>query len=454
MRFSELDGKAVAVWGVGRETRSFAAHLAQRLPGARLVAVVGDDPERDRAAAAQDANLAEIPFLTGEQAPTELTGIDVLVRSPGVSIHKPPLEQLRAQGVRITTATGLWLHEREGRNVIAITGTKGKGTTAVLIAHLSATQRTTHLAGNIGRPVLDLLDAPATELVVLELSSFQVSDLEHGAQTAVLTNLFKEHIDWHGSEAAYRREKLRLLHLEGIEGCAYRPGDPEVQSAIAPGIRLVQYGTPAGWHVTDGGVAHGEELLVPSGALPLPGAHNAENLCAALAGLEAAGLGHPPLPGALEGVKGLPHRLETVLETGGVQWVDDSIATNPAATLVALAAFDGHDITLIAGGYERGQDYEELARALGRALRVTLICLPDTGARLADGAREHGLEGERILHASDMVQAVGIAREHARTGSIVLLSPAAASYNLYDNFEQRGEHFATLAAAGPEPSGP
>lgn len=457
MRFSELDGRTVAVWGVGRETRSLARQLSARLPGARLVAVIGDDPERDRDAAAADEHLAPAPFVAGEEALrwSQGRGLEVLVRSPGVSIHKPQLEALRRGGVAVTTATGLWLHERDGASVIGITGTKGKGTTAVLASHVSATQRPTHLAGNIGHPVLDLLDVPAEEWVVLELSSFQISDLAHGPEVAVLTNLFREHVDWHGSEAEYRREKLRLLGLPGIHACAFRPGDEQVEAAIAPGARRVPFGAAGGWHVTDDGVADGAGTVIPPGALPLRGRHNAENLCAALAALDAAGFGRADLPQALAGVRGLPHRLETILERDGVEWVDDSIATNPASSIVALEAFDDRDVVLLAGGYERGQDLSELARELAASERVRVVCLPVTGERLAAEAIAAGAGSERIFNARDMEQAVGIARELAEPGTVVLLSPAAASYNAYRDFEQRGEHFAALVGArrAGEPAG-
>ncbi len=446
MRFSALDHKTIAVWGVGRETRSFARHLHERLPDAELIAVVGDDRERDQPAAREDPLLCGVPYVDGEHAIDELGEVEVIVRSPGVSIHKPQLEALAEDGVTVTTPTGLWLHERGGRNVIAITGTKGKGTTAVLIQHLSAPIRETHIAGNIGRPALDLLDIPDSAWVVLELSSFQIADLFHGAQVAVLTNLFKEHVDWHGSEAVYRREKLRLFGLPGIEACAYRPGDPQVEAAVAPDARRVPYGTEGTWHINAGGVTDGRETLIPFDALPLRGRHNAENLCAALAGLDAAELPLPDLPGGLAGVEGLPHRLETIHRSDGVEWVDDSIATNPTSCGLALAAFEDRHVVLIAGGYDRGQDFAELGRRIA-GMDVDLVCLPDTGARLARQAREAGLAPERIAAAPDMASAVATARTHARHGSVVLLSPASASFNLYRDFEQRGAHFAALAAA-------
>jgi UDP-N-acetylmuramoylalanine--D-glutamate ligase len=195
-------------------------------------------------------------------------------------------------------------------------------------------------------------------------------------------------------------------------------------------------------------VEDGAGALIPTEALPLRGRHNAENLCAALAALDAAGFPRAPLPEALAGARGLPHRLETVLEQNGIEWVDDSIATNPAASVVALDAFSDREVVLLAGGYERGQDLSELARQLACSENVRLVSMPVTGERLAAEAVAAGAPADRILHAPDMEQAVGVARTLATPGAVVLLSPAAASYNAYRNFEERGEHFAALAAAG------
>ncbi|MBV8219573.1 MAG: hypothetical protein JO325_13990, partial [Solirubrobacterales bacterium] len=225
MRFSELDGKRVGVWGLGRETRSLARQLTERLPGARLTVVVREDSTETVAEPHWDGAAAVGP----EHAVAALSGCDVLVRSPGVSIHKPDLQELAVRGVATTTATALWIAERGGRNVIAVTGTKGKSTTAALLAHLLSSERVAHLAGNIGAPALDLLDVPADEWVVLELSSYQIADLSQGPEVAAITNLYREHVDWHQTEDAYRREKLRLFSLPGVAACAYPPKFADIE---------------------------------------------------------------------------------------------------------------------------------------------------------------------------------------------------------------------------------
>ncbi len=400
MKFSELEGKRIALWGLARETSAFQTQLEQRLPATRIVAVLSD----------------ETPEQEARQAIAEA---DVLVRSPGVSIYKPLIQDARATGKPVTTPTGLWMAERGGRHVIGVTGTKGKSTTATVIAHLiGATGTPVELAGNIGRPVIDLLDLNRETWVVCELSSYQIADLTVGPEVAVLTNLSREHTDWHGSEQQYRADKLRIFELPGV------------RAAVRPPQEL------GGW-----------PLVVSPEQIPLRGRHNAENVAAAVAAIQAAGLPAPPLPQALSGLQALPHRLQTVhVDDRGVEWVDDSISTTPESTVAALEAFAERPLVLIAGGSEREQDYERLAGALAeRSTDTNLIALPVTGQRIAAAAARHGLGMDRILATDDIGQAVASAAQLALPDGVVLLSPAAPSFNQYRNFEERGDDFAANA---------
>lgn len=449
MRFSALDGRAVGVWGLGREIRSFARHVADRLPAARIAVVVLDDPEGQEL----PEELAGVPVAGPGAAAVEALGAcDVVVRSPGVSIHRDELRTLAARGVPHVTATGLWVAERAGRRTIGITGTKGKSTTATAGAHLlRAAGERVELAGNIGRPALDLLDADPETWAVVELSSYQIADLAHGTQVAVMTNLYSEHVDWHGSAENYRREKLRLLAMPGVEACVLRPADAEAVAAASKTARRFPFETPEGWHVTeDGGLARGLVSQAPHLAaadLPLRGRHNAANLCAALTAVEAAGVALPDdLPQALRGLEPLPHRLQTVLTTaGGVDWVDDSISTTPESTLAALEAFAQRAVVLIAGGSDREQDFAQLAAELARRPDVTLLGVPLTGDRLLAAARAAGVPDDRAIACDDLEAAVAQAHARATSGAAVLLSPAAPSYHAYRDFIARGTHFRALA---------
>ncbi len=400
------------------------------------------------------------------EAVEALRGCDAVVRSPGVSIHRPELFALRAAGTPVTTATSLWLAERGGAGVIGVTGTKGKSTTAALIAHLArAAGVTTDLAGNIGVPALDLLDAPPAELAVIELSSYQIADLASGAEVAVVTNLYREHVDWHGSEEAYQADKLRLLTLPGVRvavvGDAAGDGDAAAEAAriagdaraatVARGAGLVlaPFGGPDGWHVTTAGVARGGRAGRADRRAPLRGAHNARNLCTALTALEAAGIALPPLPAALDGFRALPHRLEPVAERNGLLFVDDSISTTPESAVAALDSYADRAVVLLAGGQDRSQDYAPLGRALA-ARGAAVVGLPSTGERVVAAARAAGVPAARAVTAGGMEEAVALARTLAGDGAVVLLSPAAPSYDHYRDFIARGERFraAVEAAAG------
>jgi UDP-N-acetylmuramoylalanine--D-glutamate ligase len=444
VRFSQLKGRSIGVWGAGREVRSLAAQL-WRLPGAEITVVAFDatpDPEALAALGAPGARSA-----VGSEAVEALAGCDVVVRSPGVSIYKPEMQALLAGGTPVTTATALWLAEHGGSGVIGITGTKGKSTTAALACHLArAAGVDAALAGNIGMPALDLLGRdPAPELILLELSSYQIADLTSGPEVAVITNLYREHLDWHLTEETYRREKLRIFALPGVRTAVVNARSPELARAAAGVENVVAYGSSPGWDCDEEGLRRAGELVVSAADLPLPGPHNALNLCAALTALDVAGV-DPPLPESLAEFASLPHRLQACGERDGVVWVDDSISTTPESTLAALEAFAGRDVVVLAGGQDRGQDYTELGAALARR-GAAVVGMPTTGERAVAAALEAGASPERAVTAADLAAAVGRARTIARPGSVILLSPAAPSYDHFRNFEERGERFRELLEA-------
>jgi UDP-N-acetylmuramoylalanine--D-glutamate ligase len=450
VRFSELDGANVGVWGAGREIRSFAAQLGSRAPSARIAVVASDDPLD--AGVRESLSAPNATFVGSDGAVAALSRCDLLVRSPGVSTYRPELVELRARGVRVCTATGLWLAETGGAGVIGVTGTKGKSTTAALISHLmKGTGIEAHLAGNIGTPVLDLLDMPPGEVAVVELSSYQIADLEVGPEVVVFTNLYREHTDWHGSFESYRKDKLRLLGLPGVRTTVLNARDERLAAAAGEAPEPHLYGRPGTWDVADGSIARNGLHPIAIADLPLPGEHNALNLCAALSALEAYGATTPTLPEALAGFASLPHRLELVADRDGVLWIDDSISTTPESTIAALESFRDREIVLLAGGEDRGQDYARLADEL-TARGATVIGLPVTGSRIVAMARGAGMAHTRALEARDMPDAVAIARTLARPGSAILLSPAAPSYNAYRNFEERGAHFRGLLGSEHPPS--
>ena len=445
MRFSQLDGAALGVWGAGREIASLARQLGRRLPATRIAVAIFDGPPPPDAA--ELLGSPGVRIAAAGEAVGALAGCDLLVRSPGVSIHRPELRLLRERGMPVTTATALWLAERAGAGVLGVSGTKGKSTTAALACHLaSASGLHVRLAGNIGVPALDLLDGEQGDLDVLELSSYQIADLEIGPEVVVMTNLYREHVDWHGSEQAYRADKLRLLELPGVRACVLSARDP-VLGALRPTPQLHRFASRDGWDVQEGCVTHEGKVLLTVPELPLPGEHNALNLCAALAGLEACGVRVVPLAQSLAGFAPLPHRLQTIAVDEGVTWVDDSISTTPESALAALASFPDGELVLIGGGLDRGQDFTTLAAALAER-RAALVAVPSNGPRLLAAAYAAGVPPQRAVLAQDMRDAVSLARGLLPAGGVALLSPAAPSYDNYRDFEARGDRFRADVLAG------
>ena len=452
MRFSELESSAILLWGAGVEIRALVDEIEAREIGTEIRGCVFDAPPPGDTL--DWLRRHGIRALQPGEVLSAAGGAAALIRSPGVSIHRPDIQAIKELGLAVTTPTGLWLAERRGRRVIGVTGTKGKSTTATLIAKLLESEGVqVALAGNIGVPAIGLLDLPEDRIVVLELSSYQTADLEYGSETALVANLYLEHLDWHLSHENYRREKLRLLTLPGVETAVHDAREETVrEAAIAAGRPRVEFGGPDGWHADSEAVYHGDERRAEAADLPLRGLHNLNNLCAALAAIEAAGLPTPDdLVAALEGFETLPHRLSTVAEVGGITWVDDSISTTAESAIAAVESFPGRPIVLIGGGQDRGQDYGALG-ALLASRGAGVIGLPDTGTRLVDTALSAGGDPSRARSVQTMVEAVAAARTLTEPGAVVLLSPAAPSYNAYTSFKERGDEFARLALESATPT--
>lgn len=426
------------MWGLGREGRAVARVVTERLPGTPLTLV-------DEGAAPGDREVAADPAA--------LLGCDVVVRSPGISRYRPEVARLAQAGVAMTTGTNLWFAEHPGARAIAVTGTKGKSTTSALIAHLAAARGLrVRLAGNIGVPLVDLLgeDEAGVDLWVLELSSFQTSDLEASPPVGVLLNLYREHTDWHGTAERYRADKLRLFAHRPDMASVLNAADPEVARVGGALPNPVWFRQPGGFDATAGGVTRAGRPYAPRERIALAGDHNLDNVCAALAALEAAGVEGDDLAESLAGFRPLAHRLEPVAEIDGVLWVDDSIATIPEATVAAARALAPRPVVLLVGGHDRGQDYGTLAAyAASESSVAAVVAMPDTGARILEriaGQPTRGRPGPVPAVAADGLEdAVGRARALAPEGGAVLLSPGAPTGDAFRDFAARGDAFAAMA---------
>ncbi len=452
MRVADLGAARVAIWGLGREGRAAIGFLRARHPNLPLLLL--DDAED----ASAPAGFDQIDCAFGaERIGRALGDIDVIVKSPGVSLYRPDLEAARRNGVKITSLLNLWFGEGSDVTTICVTGSKGKSTTASLIVHiLGRLGRRVALAGNIGIPITEI-DPSAAEHAVIELSSYQVADFDGICDLAVLTSLFPEHIDWHRTLDAYYRDKLNLLRhsrcaivnseaMSTIKGFAL---------ALPRCIDWFNDGRGVCWRGFD--IFDAERRIGEVCNRYLARPHNMSNLCAALTVAKRLGIDLAAALDVTSDFRPLPHRQQQLGQIGGVLFVDDSISTAPESTIAALAVYSGQEIAVIVGGYDRGIDYGRLVAALGEGAARWVICLGSSGERIYAGllAAERA-RPETILTtycARSMEDAVAYAKRVTAPGDVVLLSPAAPSYGYYRDFTERGRDFAAkigLAEEGAE----
>ncbi|WP_127480389.1 UDP-N-acetylmuramoyl-L-alanine--D-glutamate ligase [Nocardioides pantholopis] len=435
MRFSDLPDHGVVVWGYGREGSAAAGELARR----GLDAVVAL-PEADPSQAPVEAPL---PVLVGDDALAALRAASAVVKSPGIPATSPLYVELAAAGVALTSLTDLWLSEHAART-IAVTGTKGKSTTASLVAHLCvAAGLRSAVVGNVGAAALSV-DADALDVVALEVSSYQAQSLTVSPRVAVVTSLFAEHLPWHGSFEQYAADKLRLV-AHGPEHVVLPRADPALRErvqAVLDGRTTVHLTDPEHVHVSAAG-----DLVWPGvgtvsrAELPLAGRHNAENIALALLAVDVAGLlaDDDQRARALAAVRTfapLDHRLQPVPSADGRHWVDDSLATAPEAVVAALEVWAEEPVALLFGGSDRGLDLGPLLAYLAeRKAPVTVFACGAAGARLAAGFPS-GTPHTVLAHPTfaDAVRAALAAAEPAGT---VLFSPGAPSFDEYADYRDR-----------------
>jgi len=457
VRISQLDGKRVALWGWGREGRAAYHAIRARLPSLPLTLFCSPD-EAVVAGKLGDAGLDVRTAVDGDA----LAAFEIVVKSPGISPYRDDARAAAARGTRFIGGTALWFaeHAESGHGkTLCVTGTKGKSTTTALLAHLlRAGGHRTALAGNIGLPMLELLDQDnaqdAPEDWVIELSSYQTGDVADSGvrpDLAIALNIFPEHLDWHGGEARYIADKLRLLSDAHPRIAIVNAHDPAIAALPLPHSDVRRFGDQAGWHLQGDALYRGDTWVMDTTHLPLPGRHNRGNLCAVLAAIEALGLDAAALAPHAASFRPLPHRLQPIGTHEGITYVNDSISTTPHATLAALACYADQRVALLAGGHDRGIDWSGFAEAMRTGAPAAIVTLGQNGpkihALLAPVAREGGFA---LSAAIDLPDAVAQARAALGGEGVVLLSPGAPSFGLYQDYVARGRHFAALAGFDPD----
>jgi UDP-N-acetylmuramoylalanine--D-glutamate ligase len=444
----DLKSKRVLVVGLARTGVAAALFSAARgavvtATESRTEAEIGESGARLRAAG---VSLE----LGGHQEKTFLRQ-DLIVPSPGVPSDSPLLQAARAAGVTIWSEIELAYRFLQGK-MIGITGSNGKTTTTSLVEHILRTAAfPTILAGNIGTPLISCVDGMTrTTITVVELSSFQLELTEaFRPDISVFLNLTPDHLDRHHTMDSYAAAKAQIFEHQTEHDVAVLNADDPAILPFAPKRPLVhwfsrkQSVSPGACLrgeeiIFRGGDSSGDEPIVKRGEIPLPGAHNLENVLAAVAATRLAGAGPAAIAQGVKSFAGVEHRLEFVAEIGGVRYYNDSKATNVDATLKALEAFAGR-ILVILGGKDKDSDYTALQQPL-REKAVLALLIGAAAEKI-----ERQIAGSvAIERAGTLSNAVEISSHAARPGDIVLLAPACASFDQFQNYEQRGRMFKDL----------
>ncbi|MEO8161242.1 MAG: UDP-N-acetylmuramoyl-L-alanine--D-glutamate ligase [Arenimonas sp.] len=451
MKISGLEGKRVAIWGYGREGRAALAALRWRLPRQEIT-VFCNDAEASSLRAMEDPNLV---VDTGPVEGARLSSFEVVIKSPGISLYTSPVVDAQLHGTVFVGGTALWFAENPDERTVCVTGTKGKSTVTALIAHLlRSAGRRTALAGNIGLPLLELLDVdPPPQYWAIELSSYQTREAVR-PEVAVVLNFFPEHLDWHGTEQRYLEDKLALITEGKPRVAVLNAADAKLTALDVPEtVALSWFNHEDGWHLRDTELWRGQRFVMETRTLPLPGRHNRLNLCAALAAIEALGIDASELASAAATFKPLPHRLQSLGARDGIEFVDDSISTTPHASLAALDCHRGRRIAILVGGYDRGVDWGAFAERMLVEPPVAVITMGQNGPRIHERLKQVAANNRFVVaEASEMEDALRLGRELLDNQGLILLSPGAPSFPRYKDYAERGRHFAKLAGFDPKAS--
>ncbi len=450
-----LEGIAAVVAGLGPSGLSMARWLHRR--GARVQ--VADSRAEPPCAGQLREELPGVPLRTGAFEATWFTGADLIALSPGVPRTEPAFAPALARGVPLVGDIELFaraLPSLVAARVLAITGSNGKSTvTEMTGAICRAAGLPTVVAGNIGLPVLDALQAileggTRNPVFVLELSSFQLeSTFSLDARAAACLNLSQDHLDRYAGMPAYAAAKARIFRGRGVQ--VLNRQDPLSLGMALAGRAVTTFGldAPSGAHdfgILPGGgedwLAQAGEPLVAARRLQVAGSHNRANALAAMALTRCLNVSAAAMDAALGSFTGLAHRVQHIARIGGVDFYDDSKGTNVGATVAALEGL-GAPVVLIAGGDGKGQDFSPLAPAVAHHARAVVLIGRDGEAI----GRELAPTGVPLWRAPSLPAAVALAFEQAQAGDCVMLSPACASFDMFRNYEHRAQVFASAVAA-------
>ena len=448
-----LKNRKVALIGMGISNISLIGYLLEQ----EANVTVFDNRELHNLPQEARTCIQHHPVTTflGKEYLSHLTGFDLIFRSPSCRPDIPELEAERNRGAIVTTEIEMFMKLFPG-TIIGVTGSDGKTTTASLIdAIIKQKGYSCYLGGNIGNCLFNkLTEMKESDFAVLELSSFQLMDMEISPHIAVITNVSPNHLDVHTSYEEYIEAKKQIFQYQNENNRVILNYDNDITREFAkeaPGkVTFFSRKTKI-----DNGIVLDEDIIkiaenrlrkhvVSTSHVLLPGMHNYENICAAI-GATMSFIDIPDIANANMHIKGVEHRLEFIRELDGIKWYNDSIGTSPTRTIAGLKSFQ-EKFVLIAGGYDKQLDYTLLAKPILDHVS-TLILMGQTAGKIFDAvSKEMDKEKKNlpIYMASDLENSVKLARKHAKEGEVVLLSPASASFDMFPNFAVRGTEFKKL----------
>jgi UDP-N-acetylmuramoylalanine--D-glutamate ligase len=439
-----ITGKKILILGLGKEGISAANFLG----GKNEISITDEKPEKELKQSLGEVK-AKFNFFPSAKIPQNTT-FDLAVRSPGFHLNHPLVNLARKRGAEITSVTKIFFDLCPAK-IIGVTGTKGKGTTSTLIQKILEQEKECFLAGNIGLAALEILPKlTAKDYAILELSSFQLVDLTKSPHVAVVLMITSEHLDWHTSKAEYVRAKEPLVRFQSAGDYAVINGDfPRSRTFSAlTAARVFFVSTEKksnGVYVENGKIISeisGREKIIETAKILLPGAHNLQNVAAAVAVAKILNISNANIAKVLSSFRGLEHRLEFVRDLNGVEFYNDSFSTTPETAIAAVKAF-GRPKVLIVGGSSKKSDFSKLASVIAGDKTVkTLISIGREGPQIAGLVlKKGGFKGNIIKGDSNMESIVKQAYDAAKNGDIVLLSPACASFDMFKNYMDRGNQF-------------
>jgi UDP-N-acetylmuramoylalanine--D-glutamate ligase len=377
--------------------------------------------------------------ILGEHAFDHLEEYDMVIRTPSL----PP--QKLAGASKVWSATNEFLAKCPAP-IIGVTGTKGKGTTCTLIATiLRDAGKKVHLVGNIGTPALDVLNSVHdSDIVVFEMSSFQLWDLERSPHIAVVLMVEPDHLNIHKDFEDYSQAKANIAaHQREEDIVIYHPSDPTSSriANLSPAHTKLRYLTSETAHIEEKSIKINEQIICSVDEVGLTGEYNLQNVCAAISASWYFTKDKGSIANSIKSFKGLPHRLEFVSNKRGITFYNDSFSSAPTATMAAITAFE-HPIVLILGGYDKKVDLEPLVQTIveSDAVKFTVL-IGEVREALANIFREKGAENFEVCSDQNMQTILSAAMQHAQSGDVVLLSPGFASFDMFANFTERGELF-------------